>query len=59
MKRHLSALAALTVLLVPVGLEAQDTDWNRYTLQGLGGVFVRAEADAASTSTAPTGTTSR
>ncbi len=55
MKRHLSALAALTVLLVPVGLEAQDTDWNRYTLQGLGGVFVRAEADAACESAGVTG----
>ena len=47
MKRHLSALAALAVLLVPAGLEAQDTEWNRYTLEGLGGVFVRAEADEA------------
>ena len=55
MKRHLSAFAALTVLLVPVGLEAQDTDWNRYTLQGLGGVFVRAEADAACESAGVTG----
>ena len=55
MKRHLSALAALTVLLVHVGLEAQDTDWNRYTLQGLGGVFVRAEADAACESAGVTG----
>ncbi len=47
MKPHLSVMAALTVLLSPVGLEAQDTEWNRYTLQGLGGVFVRTEADAA------------
>ena len=47
MKRCLSALAALTVLTIPVGLEAQDTEWNRYTLEGLGGVFVRAEADGA------------
>ena len=47
MKRYLSALATLTVLSIPVGVEAQDTEWNRYTLEGLGGVFVRADADGA------------
>ncbi len=50
MKRHLSALtalAAIVVTLIPVSLQAQDTEWNRYTLEGLGGVFVRADADAA------------
>ena len=47
MKRYLSAFAAVTLLSVPAGLEAQDTEWNRYTLDGLGGVFLRAEADDA------------
>jgi hypothetical protein len=47
MKRYLSVFVAVTLLSVPAGLEAQDTEWNRYTLDGLGGVFVRAEADGA------------
>ena len=41
------ALAALTSMSVPADLVAQDTVWNRYTLEELGGVFVRAETDAA------------
>jgi hypothetical protein len=47
MKRYWSVFAAVTLLSAPAGLEAQDTEWNRYTLDGLGGVFVRAEADGA------------
>jgi len=43
------ALAALALVTTvgATGLEAQDTQWNRYTLEGLGGVFVRTEANAA------------
>lgn len=29
--------------LAPAALEAQDTQWNRYTLEDLGGVYVRME----------------
>lgn len=47
MKRYLPAFAALMLLFTPAGVEAQDTEWNRYTLDGLGGVFLRAEADGA------------
>ena len=43
----LGALAALAVTLVPAVLVAQNTVWNRYTLEELGGVFVSAETDAA------------
>lgn len=35
------ALAGLLVVAAP--LEAQDTEWNRYTLEDLGGVFIRME----------------
>lgn len=27
----------------PMGAEAQDTEWNRYTLEDLGGVYIRME----------------
>ena len=40
-------MALLVVLGLATGvseLEGQDTEWNRYTLQGLAGVYVRAEA---------------
>ena len=47
MRRYVCALAALTSMSVPADLVAQDTVWNRYTLEELGGVFVRAETDAA------------
>jgi hypothetical protein len=30
-------------MAVPRGLEAQDTEWNRYTLEALGGVHIRME----------------
>ena len=43
----LGALAALAVTSVPAELVAQNTVWNRYTLEELGGVFVSAETDAA------------
>ncbi len=46
MRRYVCALAALTAMSVPADLVAQDTVWNRYTLEELGGVFVRAETDA-------------
>ena len=46
MKRVASALAALAVLAAPSGAEAQDTEWNRYTLEKLGGVFVTAVSSA-------------
>ena len=47
MRRYVCALAALAVTSVPAVLVAQDTVWNRYTLEELGGVFVSAETDAA------------
>ncbi len=45
MRGRTLALLALGSLIGPVGIAAQDTVWNRYTLEGLGGVFIRAEAD--------------
>lgn len=47
MKRY--ALMAMTLRLIglPVGSAAQDTVWNRYTLEDLGGVFVSAQTGAA------------
>lgn len=40
-------LATLGLLVLaastPTALEAQDTEWNRYTLEDLGGVYVRME----------------
>ena len=45
MKLCVYALAATAFLLLPTGTTAQDTDWNRYTLRDLGGVFVRIEAN--------------
>ena len=43
--RRLVVCAAAVALLVPVAAAAQDTTWNRYTLEGLPGVFVRAETN--------------
>ncbi len=40
---HLAAGMAL--LLAPGSGAAQDTEWNRYTLDGLGGVHLRAETN--------------
>ncbi len=45
MRRNVCAVAALAFFGVPAGVEAQDTEWNRYTLEDLGGVFVRIEAN--------------
>ena len=45
MKRIIGFLGALA-LVAPVALEAQDTEWNRYTLEEIGGVYVSAAADA-------------
>jgi hypothetical protein len=42
-----SAVAWAALMLLPAGMSAQDTQWNRYTLEGLEGVFVRAEATEA------------
>lgn len=39
-------LATLAALVCSAGVEAQDTEWNRYTLEGLEGVFVRATVEA-------------
>lgn len=39
------ALAALLAPLTSAGLTAQDTVWNRYTLEGLNGVYIRAETN--------------
>ena len=41
----LVAFVASTVLLVAAPAAGQDTEWNRYTLEGLAGVYVRAEAN--------------
>ncbi|MEE8147096.1 MAG: hypothetical protein V3T24_05790, partial [Longimicrobiales bacterium] len=40
------ALAVLTMMSAPTDVEAQNQVWNRYTLEDLGGVFVRAEMGA-------------
>ncbi len=45
MGRYLCALVVLTAVSVPTDVVAQDRVWNRYTLEDLGGVFVRTEAD--------------
>ena len=46
MKR--SVLTGLLVTaLVPAAVQAQDTEWNRYTLEDLGGVFVCFEVNDA------------
>jgi hypothetical protein len=45
MKR--SVLLGLVTALVPLSAQGQDTEWNRYTLEDLGGVHVRFDvADA-------------
>ncbi len=40
----LGALVGLAAMSIPTDVVAQDTVWNRYTLEDLGGVFVRTEA---------------
>lgn len=42
--KRLGSFGLLAVMVsVPVGVEAQDTEWNRYTLEDLGGVYIRME----------------
>ena len=36
---------ALLASLASSGIAAQDTEWNRYTLEGLDGVYIRAETN--------------
>lgn len=45
MRRFLFIVAALTLMSAPAGATGQDTDWNRYTLEDLGGVFIRIEVN--------------
>ena len=45
MRTSLPALCALALVGFPTEVVAQDLEWNRYTLEGLGGVFVRIEAN--------------
>ena len=47
MKRTLALTAVLGLLAIPFAVEAQDTEWNRYTLEDLGGVFIRLESNDA------------
>ena len=44
-RRGLLAGALLAPLLLGTSAAAQDTVWNRYTLEGLSGVFIRAETN--------------
>ena len=44
MKRSL-LLVLLAAAFVPAAVHGQDTEWNRYTLEDLGGVFVRFGVD--------------
>ena len=45
MKRCVIAVAASVCVAFPLGLDAQNTDWNRYTLRDLGGVYIRIESN--------------
>ena len=45
MKRSASLGLVLALVCVPTLAEAQDTEWNRYTLEDLGGVFIRFEVN--------------
>ncbi len=40
-----SLIVAAAVLSLPAPAAAQDTEWNRYTLEDLAGVYVRAETN--------------
>ncbi len=46
MRSNVLWLAAAVAVLFPSVAAAQDTEWNRYTLENLAGVYIRAEADA-------------
>ena len=39
------AAAVAATLIIPAPASSQDTEWNRYTLEGLEGVYVRAETN--------------
>ncbi len=41
----MSLAAVLAFVAVPAVVEAQDTEWNRYTLEDLGGIFIRIESN--------------
>jgi len=43
MIRQAMAVVGLAALAIPAGIQAQDTEWNRYTLEELGGVYVSSE----------------
>ncbi len=43
MSRYFCAFAVLAAMSIPPDAVAQDKVWNRYTLEDLGGVFVRTE----------------
>lgn len=45
MKRWVCTGVLAVALAAPTGVDAQDTEWNRYTLEDLGGVFIRVVAD--------------
>ena len=45
MKRTLALGAVFAFVAMPAVVEAQDTEWNRYTLEDLGGVFIRLESN--------------
>jgi hypothetical protein len=47
MKRYALMAMAFGLICLPAGSAAQDTVWNRYTLEDLGGVFVSAQTGAA------------
>ena len=47
MKRLILATGAAVLVAIPASVEAQDTEWNRYTLEEIGGVYVSTEATAA------------
>ena len=49
MTRLVMGFLALTILAVPAGAAAQDSEWNRYTLEELGGVYVSSEIGDACT----------
>jgi hypothetical protein len=40
-------LLALFLMSVPLNAQGQDSAWNNYTLEGIGGVFVRTSINAA------------
>jgi len=45
MRRFVSSCAVVACAVFPSALAGQDTEWNRYTLEHLGGVFISIEAN--------------